>query len=279
MTTIREEPIDQDAADESAQHNTRPRRQPLDERGSDPAQHSGEVTLAIEYVPPASLAGYHRNARRHSKRQIAQIAESIRAFDFVSPLLVDKAGEIIAGHGRLAAARQLGRATVPVVRIEHLDEAQKRALRLADNKLAELAGWDETLLALEFSDLLKLDLTLDHVKNRHQFGRPIGSFQAVKHKAADMYVAIERARALSFFAALTIAELDDRRPLAVSMAKAAAGECQRVVFQHGLQLFGAMGYTWENDLQFALRRAKFGALVFGRASDHRHRIAREVLAG
>ena len=63
------------------------------------------------------------------------------------------------------------------------------------------------------------------------------------------------------------------------MAKAAAGECQRVVFQHGLQLFGAMGYTWENDLQFALRRAKFGALVFGRASDHRHRIAREVLAG
>ena len=159
MTTIREEPIDQDAALTSAQHNTR--RQPLDERGSDPAQHSGEVTLAIEYVPPASLAGYHRNARRHSKRQIAQIAESIRAFGFVSPLLVDKAGEIIAGHGRLAAARQLGRATVPVVRIEHLDEAQKRALRLADNKLAELAGWDETLLALEFSDLLELDLTLD----------------------------------------------------------------------------------------------------------------------
>ena len=159
MTTIREEPIDQDAALTSAQHNIR--RQPLDERGSDPAQHSGEVTLAIEYVPPASLAGYQRNARRHSKRQIAQIAESIRAFGFVSPLLVDKAGEIIAGHGRLAAARQLGRATVPVVRIEHLDEAQKRALRLADNKLAELAGWDETLLALEFSDLLELDLTLD----------------------------------------------------------------------------------------------------------------------
>jgi alkylation response protein AidB-like acyl-CoA dehydrogenase len=124
-----------------------------------------------------------------------------------------------------------------------------------------------------------LDLTLDHVKQRHQFGRPIGSFQAVKHKAADMYVAIERARALALFAALTIAESDDRRPLAVSMAKAAAGDAQRIVFQHGLQLFGGMGFTWENDLQFALRRAKFGALVFGRASDHRRRVAREVIAG
>ena len=124
-----------------------------------------------------------------------------------------------------------------------------------------------------------LDLTLEHVKQRHQFGKPIGSFQAVKHKAADMYVAVERARALAYFAALTIVEEDGRRSIAVSMAKAAAGECQRLVVGHGIQLFGAMGYTWENDLHFAVRRAKLGALTFGRTSDHRRRIAREVLAG
>jgi len=84
-------------------------------------------------------------------------------------------------------------------------------------------------------------MAVGHVKQRVQFGVPIGSFQAVKHKAADMYVAIERARALAYFSALTIAEDDPRRGRAARMAKAAAGECQRVVFRHGLQLFGGHG--------------------------------------
>jgi alkylation response protein AidB-like acyl-CoA dehydrogenase len=123
-----------------------------------------------------------------------------------------------------------------------------------------------------------LDLALDHVKNRQQFGVPIGSFQAVQHKAVDMHVAIERARALSYFAALTIAADDPRRRLAAAMAKAAAGECQSVVFRHGLQLFGAMGFTWENDLQFALKRAKAGELMLGGAAEHRAMIAEEFNA-
>ncbi|MBI3689458.1 MAG: acyl-CoA dehydrogenase, partial [Mycolicibacterium aromaticivorans] len=106
-----------------------------------------------------------------------------------------------------------------------------------------------------------LDLALQHVRDRHQFGVPIGSFQAVQHKAVDMHVAIERARALAYFAALTISADDPRRRLAAAMAKAAAGDCQSVVFRHGLQLFGAMGFTWENDLQFALKRAKAGELM------------------
>ena len=97
-----------------------------------------------------------------------------------------------------------------------------------------------------------LDLVLEHVRGRQQFGVAIGSFQAVQHKAADMHVAIERARALSYFAALTIAADDPRRRLASAMAKASAGECQSLVFKHGVQLFGAMGFTWENDVQFAL---------------------------
>ncbi|MBU8831431.1 acyl-CoA dehydrogenase family protein [Mycolicibacterium goodii] len=120
-----------------------------------------------------------------------------------------------------------------------------------------------------------LDLVLEHVKQRHQFGVPIGSFQAVQHKAVDMHVAIERARALSYFAALTIAEDDPRRRLAAAMAKASAGECQAVVFRHGVQLFGAMGFTWENDVQFALKRAKAGELLLGGAAEHRAVIAAE----
>jgi alkylation response protein AidB-like acyl-CoA dehydrogenase len=124
-----------------------------------------------------------------------------------------------------------------------------------------------------------LDLALDHAKNRQQFGVPIGSFQAIQHKAADMHVAIERARALSYFSALTIAADDPRRRLAAAMAKASAGECQALVFRHGLQTFGAMGFTWENDLQFALKRAKAGELMLGGAAEHRAVIAAEYGEG
>lgn len=123
-----------------------------------------------------------------------------------------------------------------------------------------------------------LDLTLEHVRTRKQFGAPIGSFQAVKHKAADMHVAIERAGALGYFAALTIAADDPRRRVAAAMAKAAAGDCQSVVYAAGLQLFGAMGFTWENDVQFALKRAKAGELLLGGAAEHRALIAEECHA-
>jgi hypothetical protein len=114
-----------------------------------------------------------------------------------------------------------------------------------------------------------LDLVLAHVKQRVQFGVPIGSFQAVKHKAADMHVAIERARVLAYYSALTIAEDDPDRGRAALMAKAAAGECQQTVFAHGLQLFGAMGFTWENEVQIYLKRAKAGDLLLGTAAVHR----------
>jgi alkylation response protein AidB-like acyl-CoA dehydrogenase len=123
-----------------------------------------------------------------------------------------------------------------------------------------------------------LDLVLDHVRSRQQFGVAIGSFQAVQHKTADMHVAIERARALAYYSALTIAGNDPRRRLAAAMAKAAAGECQSLVFRHGLQLFGAMGFTWENDLQFALKRAKAGELMLGGTAEHRATVTEEYRA-
>ncbi len=96
--------------------------------------------------------------------------------------------------------------------------------------------------------------------------------------AVDMYVAIERARALCHFAALTSAEGDDRRSLAASMAKTAAGDCQRLVARHGVQLFGGLGYTWENDLQIYVRRAKVGEPLLGSTAEHRARVSRLVFA-
>ncbi|HEX4089661.1 MAG TPA: acyl-CoA dehydrogenase family protein [Trebonia sp.] len=124
-----------------------------------------------------------------------------------------------------------------------------------------------------------LDLVVAHVKQRSQFGVPIGSFQAVKHKAADMYLAIERARVLAYYAALTIAEDDPGRHRAAVMAKAAAGECQEVVYRNGTQLFGAMGFTWENELHVYLKRAVAANLLLGSAAVHRKALlATEVAA-
>jgi alkylation response protein AidB-like acyl-CoA dehydrogenase len=117
------------------------------------------------------------------------------------------------------------------------------------------------------------ETTLQYTKDREQFGRPIGSFQALKHRLADCYLAVERAAALAWFAALTIAEDDARRAVAASMAKAAASDCQRLVVRDGLQLHGGIGFTWENDLHFGLKRAKSADLLLGSGAFHRARVA------
>lgn len=113
--------------------------------------------LAIELRDPSMLRAYERNARKHSRRQIQQIAASIRQFGFVNPVLIDAEARIIAGHGRVEAAKQLGLTKIPTIRIEHMSDAQRRAYVIADNRLAELAGWDQDLLRLEFGDLLQLE--------------------------------------------------------------------------------------------------------------------------
>ena len=117
--------------------------------------------LEVTTQPLSSLRPYSRNARTHSAKQIAQIAASIRVFGFNNPVLIDKDGVIIAGHGRVAAAKTLGLETVPVIRLEHMSEAQKRAYILADNKLAEKAGWDTEILAIELQNLMEFDLDFD----------------------------------------------------------------------------------------------------------------------
>ena len=120
------------------------------------------LASAVEYRPAAALIPYARNSRTHSDAQVAQIAASIREFGWTNPILVDGDNGIIAGHGRLLAARKLGMSTVPVIELAGLSEAQKRAYVIADNKLALNAGWDNELLGLELGELdaLGFDLSL-----------------------------------------------------------------------------------------------------------------------
>ena len=121
------------------------------------------------------------------------------------------------------------------------------------------------------------DVTLEYAKQREQFGVPIGSFQAIKHKFADMLVSLERARATSYFAALCVAENDPRRSIAASTAKAAAGDCQALLAKEGIQIHGGIGYTWEHDMHLYVRRAKTDAALLGNTHEQRARIADELL--
>jgi ParB-like chromosome segregation protein Spo0J len=117
--------------------------------------------LSVTYRPLAALIPDPRNARTHPKRQIDQIRQSIKAFGFTNPILTDPEGHIIADHGRLQAARLMGFAEVPVITPSGLSETQKRALRIADNKIALNAGWDLEILQLELRELTSIDVDFD----------------------------------------------------------------------------------------------------------------------
>ena len=113
----------------------------------------GQNMLKIEYKPIADLIPYARNSRTHSDTQVAQIAASIKEFGWTNPVLLDGENGIIAGHGRVLAAQKLGETKVPTIELSHMDENQRKAYIIADNKLALNAGWDDAMLALEISDL------------------------------------------------------------------------------------------------------------------------------
>ncbi len=119
--------------------------------------------LAVDYFPTEALIPYARNARTHSEAQVARIAGSIREYGFTNPVLVDGESGIIAGHGRVLAARKLGLDQVPVIELGHLTETQKRAYILADNRLAEQAGWDRDLLGVELADLGDMGVDLGEI--------------------------------------------------------------------------------------------------------------------
>lgn len=165
--------------------------------------------------------------------------------------------DVVLDGVRVAPDRVLGTAGAAA-------ESVRRAVEVAAVSIGlETVGTCQTIF----------DITLDYAKNRRQFGVPIGSFQAIKHKFADMLVAVERARATGYFAALTIAEDDDRRTLAAAVAKAAAGDCQRLLGKEGIQIHGGIGYTWEHDMHLYVKRAKSNDGFFGATAWHRSRIA------
>jgi ParB-like chromosome segregation protein Spo0J len=114
----------------------------------------------IEQWPTGKLLPYARNARTHSDEQVAQIAASIAEFGFTNPILAGSDGVIVAGHGRLAAAQKLGLEVVPVVVLDHLSPTQRRALVIADNRIAENAGWDDAMLRIEIAALQDDDFDL-----------------------------------------------------------------------------------------------------------------------
>ena len=119
--------------------------------------------MKIENLTLDALIPYARNSRTHSDEQVAQVAASIREFGFTNPVLIDADGGLIAGHGRVMAARQLGLASVPCIRLGHLSDAQKRAYVIADNKLALNAGWDVEMLRIELADLADMEFDLDMI--------------------------------------------------------------------------------------------------------------------
>ena len=122
---------------------------------------SGSPTFSIEHAPIDSLKPNPNNPRAHNRHQRHQIAASIRKFGFINPIIADRDGTILAGHGRWEAAKIAEMPTVPVIRIEHLTPEQIRAYVIADNRLAELAGWDKSILAIELQNLMGLDLDFD----------------------------------------------------------------------------------------------------------------------
>ncbi len=188
---------------------------------------------------------------------------------FVIPQGAAKTQRVVA----LDASRPLAHLRFERVRIEpdrvlgtpgHSARALGRALERATVASSlECVGTCQTLM----------EMTIEHAKNRRQFDQPIGAFQAIQHKCADMFVQVEKARATGHFAMMALAEDDLRRTLAASMAKAAASDCQRLVCKEGIQIHGGMGYTWESNVQLFVKRAKTLEALFGTGSAHRQRIA------
>ena len=138
---------------------------------NDPRIKNKQTNSAVSLPRPElrnlqTLRPYQHNARTHSKRQLEQIGRSIERFGFLNPVLIDASGTIIAGHGRVEAAKQLGLSRVPTLRIEHLSDAEKRAYILADNKLAQKAGWHRETLAIELQALVDMDFEIELTSQR-----------------------------------------------------------------------------------------------------------------
>ena len=242
---------------------------------------TGEVTGALVTGVQATAAGVLRGTSGYSldapsADELAVVADldDGRVGVFVVPA---SAATTIEAVSPLDSTRPVGRVTFDDVAVD-----ADRVLSL-DGATAWARARQQSAVGVALETLGTcqsiFDVALEHAKTREQFGVPIGSFQAVKHKFADLLVVIEKARATAYFAAACLAEDDDRRELAASMAKAAAGDCQRLVAQEGIQVLGGIGYTWEHDMHLYVKRAKTGEALLGSTHEHRARVAELVGLG
>jgi alkylation response protein AidB-like acyl-CoA dehydrogenase len=203
---------------------------------------------------------------------VARLAGS-RAGEGLAAFVVPVAAERVVPMAVIDESRQLARVDLDGMRVEpdralgvpgECSAGLVRALQQSTVALcAEAVGTCQTVL----------DTVIAHVSTREQFGVKIGSFQALKHKAADMYLALESARATTYFAAAAIAEDDPRREIATSVAKASVGDCVRLVAEEGIQCLGGIAYTWEHDMHLLVKRAKTASMLFGTTAEHHRRIA------
>lgn len=142
--------------------------------------------LNVEYIQTDKLVPFARNSRTHSPDQVQQIVASIKEFGFTNPVLIDGKNEIIAGHGRVMAANESGLKQVPCIMLDHLTDVQKRAYVIADNKLAENAGWDDVMLKAELQDIqaIEFDLSLTGF-DADELGDLFSEFDDVKINKVD----------------------------------------------------------------------------------------------
>jgi len=241
----------------------------------------GDARSTLAFVEPtsgwdrAALQLTAKNGRLRGEKLFvpdAGVAETIVvvARDAVYVVDADAPGVSITPMAGLDMTRKLYAVSLTDVAAEPLDafDGLDRALDIATTALAaEMVGGMQRIL----------DLTVDYAKTRKQFGKPIGSFQAVQHQCADMYLETESARSAVYYAAVALQEDAADASAAVSIAKLYASDASRTVGNRGIQIHGGMGFTWENDLHLYYRRAKASETMLGDATFHRERLAQLVV--
>jgi alkylation response protein AidB-like acyl-CoA dehydrogenase len=201
---------------------------------------------------------------------VTEVAVVARAGDGVGAFVVPAAETGLTPLRSLDSSRPISTATLDRVLVPDdraLGEPGSAASTLGVTRSLQQATVALALETVGVCDAL-FQMVLSYVKDRQQFGRSIGSFQAVKHKMTNMFLALERARSLCYFAVAAIDEDTPARGIAVSMAKAASDDCQRTVCRDSLQSFGGIGYTWEHDAHLFVKRAESCGALFGGSAEH-----------
>lgn len=205
--------------------------------------HTGQsAPLQIEYLPVQSLSPYARNSRTHSDEQINALVHAFATYGFNNPVAIDQDGQIIAGHGRVLAAERAGMVEVPCIRLSHLSEAQRRAYVIADNRLAEMGGWDMAILASEVEELL---MDVDADLQLADLAMDTSVLASLELNLPDLEPAAQRPQRL-----LDPEQEDDRHPTADDYADIGAGmthpgEGKQMLYPVILQLTKSSWQLWK----------------------------------